>query len=75
MLDGGVAILTGEGVPRAGEAGAFSKVLTTPLPGSLMTMGLFLAEGITKCGFGGAGLFEERLVEWVCPGVAAPADG
>jgi hypothetical protein len=56
---GGVEIFTGEGVARAGEAGVFSKVLTAPLPGSLMTIALFLA-GMTKLGFG-AGLLDDLL--------------
>jgi hypothetical protein len=57
----GVAIFTGEGVARAGEAGFLSKVLTLPLLGSLMMIGLFFAEGITKCGFAGTGLFDDLL--------------
>jgi hypothetical protein len=54
-----VEVFTGEGVARAGEAGVFSKVLTAPLPGSLMTIALFLA-GMTKLGFG-AGLLDDLL--------------
>jgi hypothetical protein len=58
----GVEILTGEGVARAGEAGVFSNVFTAPLPGSLMTMAaLFLADGMTKFGFAGAGLLDDLL--------------
>jgi hypothetical protein len=56
----GVAIFTGEGVARAGEAGFLSKVFTLPLLGSLMMIGLFLA-GMTKLGLGGTGLFDDLL--------------
>jgi hypothetical protein len=60
---GGGVNFTGEGVARAGEAGFFSKVLTEPLLGSLMMMGLFLAEGMMKCGLG-TGELEVRLAVW-----------